>query len=62
MSEQYSVARDYVPVGERSTETRAAFISKTYNHLMGAIVAFTALEMWLFASVALMFWYVLRIF
>ena len=43
-------ARAYTPVGARPVETRAAFITRTYNHLMGAIVAFTLLEFWLFSS------------
>jgi uncharacterized protein len=38
------------PVALRSEETRAAFITKTYLHLFGAIVAFTLLETAYFAT------------
>jgi FtsH-binding integral membrane protein len=38
------------PVAERSADTRAEFITRTYLHLFGAIVAFTLIEMALFAS------------
>ncbi len=48
--EQTQVQRAYIPVGERDTATRAAFITRTYNHLMGAIVAFTLFQVWLFTS------------
>lgn len=52
--EQYGqsgrVERGYVPVGARDVETRATFISRTYNHLMGAIVLFTLTEVWLFTT------------
>ncbi len=85
-SQQFELSGSYVPVSQRSVETRSVFISRTYNHLMGAIVAFTLFEVWLFssglaepiaqamlsgsfaaslelfASVALMFGYVLRLF
>jgi FtsH-binding integral membrane protein len=37
-------------VGYDSVEARARFITRTYNHLFGAIVAFTALEVALFMS------------
>jgi len=50
MSEQYSMSRAHTPVGARAVETRADFITRTYNHLMGAIVGFTLLEFWLFSS------------
>jgi len=50
MSNDYQVARDYIPVGERSVDTRAAFITRTYNHLMGSILLFTLLEFYLFSS------------
>jgi FtsH-binding integral membrane protein len=50
MSNGYEVQSSYVPIGQRDTESRAAFISKTYNHLMGAIVGFTLFEVWLFTS------------
>lgn len=50
MSSQSELPRDYVPVGERSVDTRSTFITRTYNHLMGAIVLFTLTEVWLFTS------------
>jgi FtsH-binding integral membrane protein len=36
------------PVGALGTEARAAFISRTYGHLAGAVIAFTLIEMVLF--------------
>jgi FtsH-binding integral membrane protein len=50
MSSQFELSHDYVPVSQRGVDTRAAFITRTYNHLMGAIVAFTLFEVWLFSS------------
>ena len=50
MSSQFELSHDYVPVSQRGVDTRAAFITRTYNHLMGAIVAFTLIEIWLFSS------------
>ena len=50
MSSQFELPHDYVPVSQRGVDTRAAFITRTYNHLMGAIVAFTLIEVWLFSS------------
>jgi hypothetical protein len=50
MSSQLELPQDYVPVSQRGVDTRAAFITRTYNHLMGAIVAFTLFEVWLFTS------------
>lgn len=50
MSQQFQDARMYVPVGQRTSEVRAQFISRTYNHLMASIVAFTLIEYGLFAS------------
>lgn len=38
------------PVAELPVSDRAAFISRTYMHLTGAILAFTLLEMYLFRS------------
>jgi FtsH-binding integral membrane protein len=49
-SQQFELPGSYVPVSQRSVETRSVFISRTYNHLMGAIVAFTLFEVWLFTS------------
>jgi FtsH-binding integral membrane protein len=39
-----------IPVASLPDEARAAFITRTYVHLFGAIVAFTVLEMILFTS------------
>jgi FtsH-binding integral membrane protein len=50
MSSQFELSHDYVPVSQRGVDTRAAFITRTYNHLMGAIVAFTLIEVWMFSS------------
>jgi FtsH-binding integral membrane protein len=50
MSSQFELSHDYVPVSQRGVDTRAAFITRTYNHLMGAIVVFTLIEVWLFSS------------
>ena len=47
---QFELPGNYVPVSQRSVETRSVFINRTYNHLMGAIVAFTLFEVWLFTS------------
>lgn len=50
MSQSFQDARMYVPVGQRSSEVRAQFIGRTYNHLMASIVAFTLVEYFLFAT------------
>ncbi len=39
-----------VSVGEQSVDARAEFITRTYNHLMAAIVAFVGVELLLFGS------------
>jgi FtsH-binding integral membrane protein len=39
-----------VGVSEASVETRARFITRTYGHLVGAILAFVALEIFMFKS------------
>ena len=39
-----------IPIGQQSVSARAEFITRTYNHLMGAIVAFVGIEMLLFGS------------
>jgi len=44
------MSRAYAPVGARSVDARAEFVTRTYNHLMGAIVGFTLLEFALFSS------------
>jgi len=38
------------PVSQADVETRAAFISKTYYHVLGAIGAFTGIEIFFFKS------------
>ena len=50
MSQQFDLPGNYVPVSQQSVEARSAFITKTYNHLMAAIVGFTLFEVWLFSS------------
>ncbi len=40
----------FTPVAALQTEARAAFISKTYYHLLGAILAFTGLEFLYFST------------
>lgn len=50
MSDPQDYTRAYVPIGQRDVATRAEFITRTYNHLMGAIVLFTLFEIWLFTS------------
>lgn len=39
-----------VPVAERPAAARADFITRTYNHLMGAIVVFVGLELLIFGA------------
>jgi FtsH-binding integral membrane protein len=50
MSIHQGIGSVAAPVGERSAEARAEFITRTYNHLMGAIVAFVGVELLLFGS------------
>jgi FtsH-binding integral membrane protein len=50
VSSPYEMPQAYVPVGEASVDTRATFITRTYNHLMGSIVLFTLLEVWFFTT------------
>jgi hypothetical protein len=51
------------PVAFRSVDVRAELIPRTYVHLFGATAAaFAVIECRLFASAALMFWCVLRLF
>ncbi|MDJ0852719.1 MAG: Bax inhibitor-1 family protein [Myxococcota bacterium] len=50
MSSGYPAEPSYQPVGLASPDTRATFINRTYNHLMGAIVLFTLIEIALFQS------------
>lgn len=50
MSNSFDFESQPLPIGQLDTATRAEFISKTYNHLMAAIVGFTLFEVWLFTS------------
>lgn len=50
MARHYELPGNYVPVSQQSVETRSAFITRTYNHLMASIVGFTLFEVWLFTS------------
>jgi len=49
MNQTYTMPRA-VPVAEVGVETRATFITKTYAHLLGAILTFTGIEIALFTS------------
>jgi len=50
MSNSYELPGSYQPVAAIGVEPRARFISRTYNHLMAAIVGFTLFEVFLFQS------------
>ena len=50
MSNAYTSPYINIPVAERDVDTRARFVSRTYMHLMGAILAFTGIEVFLFKS------------
>ena len=50
MSSPYEMPRVYTPIGQAGVDARARFISRTYNHLMGSIVLFTLMEVWLFTT------------
>ncbi|HEY3493506.1 MAG TPA: Bax inhibitor-1 family protein [Polyangiaceae bacterium] len=50
MSEGFSSYQGLDPVRDASVDVRARFITRTYNHLFGAIVAFAAIEFLLFKS------------
>jgi len=50
MSEEYPNYQALQSVGEASVDVRSRFITRTYNHLFGAIVAFTAIEFLLFKT------------
>ena len=43
-------SRASIPIGQRNTDARADFITRTYTHLMASIVLFTLFEVWLFTS------------
>ncbi|MEX1024126.1 MAG: Bax inhibitor-1 family protein [Planctomycetota bacterium] len=49
MENPYAATTD-VPVAGLAVERRAAFITKTYLHLGGALIAFTGVEVWLYQS------------
>ena len=49
MNQSYS-SQSYTPVSARAQEVRAAFISRTYMHLFGAILGFAAVEVFLFKN------------
>lgn len=49
MNSSYS-SQTYTPVSARAQEVRAAFITRTYMHLFGAILGFTAIEIFLFTN------------
>jgi FtsH-binding integral membrane protein len=50
MSAHYELPQAYRPVAAIGVDARARFISRTYNHLLGAIVGFTLFEWMLFSS------------
>ena len=50
MSREYQIPQGYQPVAAIGVDARATFINRTYNHLMGSIVLFTLIEVWLFQS------------
>jgi len=50
MSADFQVSQAYQPVAAIGVDARASFINRTYNHLMGAIVLFTLIEVGLFQS------------
>jgi hypothetical protein len=50
MSSEFQIPQAYQPVAAIGVDARASFINRTYNHLMGAIVLFTLIEVGLFQS------------
>ena len=50
MSAPHEMSQAYTPIGQASVDARARFITRTYNHLMGSIVLFTLIEVWLFTT------------
>ena len=50
MSSEFQIPQAYQPVAAIGVDARASFINRTYNHLMGAIVLFTLIEVALFQS------------
>lgn len=49
MSYVYQLDRG-APVARMAVQARAQFILRTYGHLLGAVLGFTAIEVWLFSS------------
>ena len=50
MSTDTYTARPDIPVSQLGVDVRSAFITRTYTHLLGAILAFTMLEVYLFET------------
>ena len=50
MQDAYTLRRSSVPAASLDVEARGTFIVRTYQHLLGAIAAFTAIEVYLFKS------------
>jgi FtsH-binding integral membrane protein len=50
MPDQYESYAGYQPAGTLDATRRATFISRTYQHLLGAILAFTLIEVMLFRT------------
>lgn len=50
MSTDTYTARPGIPVSQLGVDVRSAFITRTYTHLLGAILAFTMLEVYLFET------------
>ncbi len=50
MQETYRLTQQTIPAASLGAEARGAFIARTYQHLLGAMVAFTALEVFLFKT------------
>jgi len=50
LSTDFQIPQGYQPVAAIGVDARATFINRTYNHLMGAIVLFTLIEVGLFQS------------
>jgi FtsH-binding integral membrane protein len=50
VNQNYQSGQDAIQAGGMEASSRAAFIVRTYSHLLGAISAFTLLEIFFFAS------------
>lgn len=50
MNETYPLQQRTLPVAQRDVNVRGAFLVRTYQHLLGAIVAFTAIEVFFFKT------------